>query len=297
MNEYTSLSQMRTYLSLGSNDTADDAVIRSFIGIASRMIDKETRCTFYPKRVTLVFDDPPDSQFLHFNEQLVLEVAGLSDLAGASEIDSSAYFLSCGDTYNLSPYDSLTILSNSGSGFKYSGTPQRSVRVDAVVGYHEDYSNAWVNSGASLTSLLGADVTLASVSGSAGENEFGISPRFDTEQILRIGGGTPSEEYIQIMDTSPTTDGSVIRVRRGINGTTAASHAASATIEVFDIEPDIVFCTRLLTAWIYEKSQAPFTNKIAMPSMGVIEIPSAWPNEVKERLRFYKKSKISSVGF
>lgn len=290
LNEYTTLSALRTYLTLGSADTTDDTTLKRFLKSSSRSIDKFTRRFFYPKRKTLFFDIPR-SEFLKFRDDL-LQVKGLSDLNGASEIDSAAYFLQCGQDHNLTPFDRVVLFDNTGSRFNFSGTDQKAVHVDSILGYHEDYDNAWIDSGASLTSLLASQVTLASVSGSAGENILGLSPRFSTEQIWRLSAGASNEEYVAIQDTAPVTDGSVVRMIRGVNGTTAASHAASETVEVFDVEPDIEFCTRRLSSWQYEQSRSPFTGTVILPNMGAIEMPESWPQDVREKLKRFKKSRV-----
>lgn len=284
-------------MSMGSADSANDSDLSSFIRTSSRMIDKETRRTFYPRRRSLKYDLPDSSTTLYFDDNDILEIKGLSHLNGSTEIDSSVYNLRCGESYNLSPYDNLDILDDSGSSFSYSGTPQGAIRVDAVVGFHSDYQNAWIDSGASLTGSLASGVTTGSISGSAGENSLGLSPRFDAGQILRISGGTSIEEYMQVLDTAPFGGASHLRLKRGINGTTAQNHAASATIDVFEVEPDIEFCTRRLAVWAYGQSHNPFTNTVAVPQMGIIEMPSAWPVDVKERLSKYKERRIFVSDF
>lgn len=297
MNEYTSLSDVRTYMSLGSADTSDDAVILQFIRKASRAIEKYTRRKFYPSALTLVYDYPPNSRILQFERDDVLEIKGLSDMGGASAISSTAYNLKCGATYNMTPYDRVEITDNSGSIFNYSATTQKAVHAQVVTGYHEDYHNAWTNSGASLTADIASQVTIASVSGSGGETVWGISPRFKTQQIWRVDKGTPSEEYMYVMDTNPTgTGSSYIRLVRGVNGTTAASHASGVSIEVFEIESDIEFCTKRLAAIEYERARSPFTNTVIAPQMGVIEMPTAWPIDISEKLNRYKKMKLYAAG-
>lgn len=294
MNEYSTLTKLRSYLALASNNTSDDSNLESFLRRASRAIDKYTRRTFYPKRKTLFFDIPIDNRQLKFRED-VLDVKGLSDINGASEIDTGAYYLKCGVSHNTTPYDRIILFADSGSLFNYSGTPEKAVHVDMILGYHEDYDNAWTDSGASLTADLASQITLASVSGSAGENTLGISPRFDTFQLWRIDGNTTSEEYALASAVSVgvgNDTASIIKLVRGINGTTATSHASGAKIETFEYEPDIELSVLELAAWLSDKSMSPHTNRISIPSMGMIEFPQAWPDTVRDRLDRFKKTKV-----
>jgi hypothetical protein len=238
---------------------------------------------------------PESATVLRFRTEDVLQVKGLSDINGASEIDSSVYNLKCGDTYNLSPFDRLEILTNTGSTFNFSGTDQQAIHVDAITGYHENYTNAWINSGASLTDALAASQTMASVSGSGGENVLGFSPRFTTHQLWRLSAGTTQEEYVEVLDTQPIEGGSYIRLRRGVNGTTTASHAASGAIETFEVESDIEYCATELTAWQYEQAKSPFTNIVSAPALGIVEHSGMWPGDVVDRLdRFIRRKMYPS---
>jgi hypothetical protein len=293
--EYTTLSKVRNFLSLGSAATADDNDLRGFIQYSSRAIDSFTYRQFFPQRKGdgdyLRFDLPNDRNTLVVDEFDLLEVKGLSDINGASEIDSSVYWLKTGDRWNLTPYERIVIDDSSGSLFNFSGTPQRAIRLDGVVGYHSRYNNsAWIDSGASLTSDLAATVTIASVSASGAFNTIGESPRFSAGQIWKIGSGS-NEEFAYAQDT---TDGNAVRLIRGINGTSAYSHAATTRVFTWQTERDIEHSATELAAFMYLKAISPLTNRIANLQLGIIETPNTWPEITLDRLKRYKKSYIYS---
>lgn len=294
MNEYGTLSQLRTFLSLASAETSDDAELGQFLIRASRAIERYCRRHFYPKRMggtnTLKYD-LPNSLTLRVDEKDLLDVHGLSHLNGANEIDESVYWLKTGDNWNMTPYDRIVLDDSSGSTFNFSGTPQQAVHVDAVTGYRENYGDAWINSGGSLTDALGAAVTLASVSASGGVNSLGLSPRFSAKQIWRLGTGA-SEEYVYVQDT---TDGNAVRLIRGINGSSATDHAASAAIYVWQPEPDIEYSALELSAFMYQKAKSPFTNRISVLQLGVVEQPDAWPEITLDRLSRYRRDLTHSL--
>jgi hypothetical protein len=295
MNEYASLSDLRTFMSLASAEVSDDAELRSILTRASRSIDRYTRRHFYPRRYggtnTLKYDYPGGRQELSIGNIDLLEVKGLSDVNGASEIDSGAYWLKAGDNWNITPYDRIVLSDSSGSLFGFSGTTQRAVHVDAVTGYRENYGEAWVDSGGSLLSALGSATTLASISSSAAANVEGIMPRFKQSQILRIGTGA-SEEFMYIQDT---INASLLRVIRGVNGTSGVSHAASTPIYTWQPEYDIEEAAVEVAAFVYQKAKSPFTNRISILQLGTVETPEAWPAKTIERLQKYKKDDIYSL--
>lgn len=293
MNEYSTLSKLRTFLALASQNVGDDDELRQFLNFSSRAIDNATKRHFYPRRKqgtdTLKFDLPKDRQNLRIDNQDVLEVKGLSDLNGASEVDSSVYWLKTGDDWNMSPYSQIVVDNSTGSAFNFSGTDERAVHVDAVIGYHESYgTDGWVDSGGSLTDALGAAVTLASVSASNAVNTRGVSPRFEEGQIWRLGSGA-SEEYAYVKDT---TDGNAVRLIRGINGTSAVAQAASETIWVWQPEKDIEYSAMELAAFLYQKSKSPFTDRVAALNLGLFEMPESWPVITQSRIKRFKKRRV-----
>lgn len=285
-NTYSTLTRLRADLSLASQNTADDNALKRFLYSASRAIDKKTRRQFYPQRGT-TYHNLPDSTYTLRVDFDLLEVKGLSDMNGASTINSGVYWLKCGDDWNKTPYDRVEINESSGSTFNYSGTPQRAVHLDAIRGYHEDYSNAWVNTGASTTAALTATAKTLTISGSAGEDIWGLAPRVDVHQIIKI-----DDEFMHIVDGNGA---SIITVLRGINGTTAATHASAATVYRFDFEPDVEYSARRLAAFQYHKNLSPFTNRVASLQLGIIETPEAWPEEVADRLSRLIRTRIGAL--
>jgi hypothetical protein len=288
MNEYVTLDNLRSYLSLASADTSDDTELKKFIRDASRAIDRHTRRRFYPVRTAspLRYNIPSDLELV-VKEDL-LEVKGLSDLNGSSAISSNVFWLQSGDDWNQTPYDRIVIDDSSGSAFNYSGTPQRGVHIDAIVGYHEDYANAWVNTGASLTGTLGATVTLASVSGSAGDDVFGAPSRIQAMNIIKV-----DEEYMYV---SQGTNTSIVQVIRGINGTSAVAHAASATIYRWNTEQDLQTACLELSSYYYAQSKSPYTQRIGNINTGLINLPplDMLPS-TERRLMRYVKHRVYSI--
>lgn len=287
-NVYTSLGRVRKYLALGANDIADDDTIRDGIIAASREIDKYTKRHFYPIVKTQYYDYPGRARTLIFDDDL-LEIRGLSDMNGASEVDSSVYWLKTGDDWNMTPYDRLELNSSTGSLFNYAGTGQRAIHVEGVWGYHSEYDGAWVNSEATLTQALNASQTTIYVSGSGGQNEYGYSPRMHEDQILKV-----ENEFIHIINGATASQ---LRVRRGINGTTATIHASGQTVYTWQPETSVERAARQLAAFEYLVATHPVTTQVAAaPGVGgfMIEEPMTWPPQVRSRLNRLIKRRVYS---
>jgi hypothetical protein len=290
-NLYTSLDKVRNYLSLASQQTTDDNNLKQYIWNASRDIDDYCKRRFYPERKTRRYDYPENSQLLRFVDDELLEVYGLSDLNGASEIDTGAYWPRQGRDWNETPYDRIELNSNVGSTLNFTGTPQRAIHLDGVWGHRTNYDNdGWINSGASLTATMTATTTMASVSGSAGRNTDGYSPRMWTEQLWKV-----DDEYMHVVKSESA---SRVRVIRGVNGTTATSHASAVTVETWKPEPDIEFCARELAAFEYMRSTTPLTGRITTFGGGITSVEQPFtqgiPPNVQARLRRFIKHRVYS---
>jgi len=233
------------------------------------------------------FDLPEDSDQLRTDLD-ILEVKGLSHLNGANAISLDVVLLSAGDNYNLQPYNNIRLKDDSGSLFNFSGTPQQAVWVDAITGFREDYDiDGWLNAGASLTASCTSKIITLSISGSAGINELGHSQRITPQMLLKI-----EDEFIYVNSGS---DASTINVVRGARGTTATSHASGTQLYSFWVESEIEFLTKRLAAWGYMQQNNPFGNTLAAPQFGTIEIPSSWPEDVKERIKKYTSKPLKKA--
>ena len=279
MDEYVSLSSTKIYLQFSDDNVSDDPTVLRFIRDASRAIRRQTRRDFLPRRRIYKLDYPDKPNQLRTDLD-ILELKGLSDLNGGRSFSVDSVLLSAGCEYHLQPSNNITIKSNSGSLFNFSGTYQQAIWVDAITGYREDYDvEGWVNTGASLTASATSKVLSLSVSGSSGENGLGHFPRFTPQMLLKV-----DSEFIYI---NSITDTSTLKVVRGARGTTAASHASGVQINMFSVEPEIEFLTKRLAAWSYMQQSNPFGNTLAAPAFGTIEIPTSWPEDVKERIKKY----------
>lgn len=283
INTYVPFDYLREYFSLAPQNRTDDETMKGIIRDASRGVDHYTRRHFYPKLETRIYD-LPKGDTLRLDRDFI-SVTGLSDMNGASEIDSSKYWLSRGEDWNLRPFDRVVLDDSQGILFNYSSTPRRAVRVEGVTGYHE--SDGWELSGTSLLADATAGTKWLNVGGSLGQDLGGISPRFTPGQTLKV-----DSEFMMLEQGSGLSN---IGVQRALNGTTLASHASNTAVYIWKPESDIVFYTKRLASWAYMQSQSPLTERISVPGMGTIDVPGSWPQDIVAGLKRFKRPTIKKV--
>jgi hypothetical protein len=238
MNSYASLSDIKTYFSFEGDEAPElNETLRNYLVRASRAIDRYTRKRFYPQKRTLYFDHPQDSRTLHLRT-FFLELLGLSGQNGDQGIDLGVVFTRCGQDWNITPHNVIELDDTSGSLLNWSGTPRKSVKAVVLEGFREDYdqpNTAWVDSGTSLLQDTAASDTQLITGSSAAMATDGKMPRFKSEQIWRLGSGASAEMCYVTHTGFGASPANTTVVLRGINGTTAASHASGTKVYLWNL--------------------------------------------------------------
>ena len=288
VNTYATARRLREYLTLGNEDVADDNLLKKMLYAASRSFDRHTKRRFYPYRQTRLYDLPEQRDLLRFHDDL-LESYGLSHLNGAQTVASTVYWLRNGDDWNSTPYNEIELKRSSGSLFNFVADRKRAISLDGLWGYREQYNEneGWIDSRGTLTNAVTSAQSLFAVSASQGFNSKGFVPRFAEGQLWRLG-----DEIVSVLEFETPT---AARVIRGINGTTAASHGSGITIQTWQPEPEIEEATLRLSAYTYEKSKSPYTGRVMIPNMNMIEIPEAWPADVKIIMDRYRRTGFNKL--
>ena len=268
---YESLDE---YQSLEASDADDIVLLRELCTIASRMFDNTVRRRFYPRKETRYYDHPENARKLVLDEDL-LEVVTFTTNNGDESVAAGDYFLQCGESYNLTPYDRLVMKRDGGRpNLLYSGTPQQANAVTALWGYHEQWDDAWVDSNDTLQDDVTAAGTSLSVGNADGADIYGMAPRLKVQMLLRL-----DDEYLY---ATGKPDSQAVTVRRGVNGTTAAVHLSGATVYVYRPMTEVAHAVRRLAAWLYAQRDAPFTKQIqVIGGEKTITIPEAAPVDVR----------------
>lgn len=160
----------------------------------------------------------------------------------------------------------------------YGGDDDR-IELKAIWGTHYKYSQAWVDSldtvldtggiSASATSM-----TVADADGVAGDLQM---MRFQPGQLLRLGS-----EFCLALTTNTTSN--QVGLARGVNGSTAAAHAAGTKIEIWRPAGHIVQAALRLTAWMWSQKDVDVYDKTYNVGTGVATTPSAIPVDVERML-------------
>lgn len=155
------------------------------------------------------------------------------------------------------------------------------ILVTGFWGYRTNYeAEGFLSSGDSIQNVGGINdsATSITVSDADGADYYFQTPRFSPGNLIRI-----ESELLTVwaVDTTANT----LTVRRGQNGTTAASHAQNTAISVWFPEDDIV---RAATRWaclLYARRGA--FEKMTMTGVGVVSYPADCPDEVWSTLQGY----------
>lgn len=256
MNDYCTLEQLRGYLTSSSVDMErwDDDKMLQYIEQASRRIDKWCDRRFYPRYATRYLDFQSSYNLL-LDEDL-LDVTTLS--SGGTEVADTDYYLYPLNTY---PKWKIEVDQSTTSIMNYSNTHQKAVTVVGTWGWHNDWDSAWDDSQDTVQDAAGltAAATTITVGDADGEDINGFSPRFSPGQLLKI-----ESEYVQVTGVSSSAD--TLTVRRGANGTTAATHAKDKAISIYR-PPEIVTRACLEVTKLFYEMRSATGGVIAMPQL------------------------------
>jgi hypothetical protein len=198
---------------------------------ASREIENIANRWYFPRVMSQNYDTPRGNVPLRFSTE-ILEVTTLTNGDG-TVITSDQYKL-----YPLNAYPKYELVL---LPIKYIwqydtyGTPYGAISMTAICGYNDDYLNAWVDTGATLSAAI-TTTGQTTVTVTAGKLFSGDLLKLDTEYVYAsaVAAGTP--------DT--------LTMNRGINGSPAATHLISIPIYRWDPGADLeMLCRRAATAY------------------------------------------------
>ncbi len=274
----------------------------------SRKFDTLTKRRFAPERITYTYDHPAvgyqvrlsSSSFrpgfdvypnvLKLDHDL-LSLITLTTNNGALPITSDNIILRTGNSLNYLPKDIIELnIDGDQTVFFYSGTPQEANAVDGIWGYHESYDEAWQTLDTIQdTGGINASVTTITVEDADAFDEMGLKPRFQEQQLLRLGT-TDTSEMVYIINVNHSSD--TLQVTRACNGSTAAIAAKDTVIQVFRPMAEIKHAMLILASHAYRRKDTVGREggdtQVFTPT-GVITIPQTIPREVADMIKAYKR--------
>jgi hypothetical protein len=251
-----SVEQLRQRLGLGSGDSGEDGRLSAALQAASAQIEAAAGRRFLPRRAVIAHTIHPrhPAQLLLADDLLELETLVNGD--GSS--------IELGQVMAVPDApDGVTgvLRLRPGQVFTWVDTPLNAAQVGGVWGYHDRWSQAWRDSADTVQDdPLSAGATTISVSDADGGTPDGIAPRFQVGQLIRLG-----DEYAMVTGVDSATD--TLTVRRGVNGTAAASHPAGTLIGIYRPPLDVEMLCLRWALWLYKE---PDQRGFASPPGGLL---------------------------
>jgi hypothetical protein len=151
--------------------------------------------------------------------------------------------------------------------------------ITGVWGFNTDYANAWLAVDAvTTTAITTTTATTFTVADVDGDNPLGESPRISAGNVIQI-----DSEWMDVIATNITTN--TVTVRRGVNGSTAATHAIAAVVSVYQVEEPIRRAVTRQVGFMYARQGAYDTTRIS--DFSTITFPKDMLDEVYGLLALY----------
>lgn len=277
INSYATTQEFKSFKtqraqSTVNTDAADDLVIGSLLESASRYIDDQCRRKFYPSIETRYFNVPEDqnNDLLLFVDADLLEITTLTN-GDTTTITSTSYNLLPKNTYpkygiKLIPTSNIYWMNDS------TGNGEFVIPVYGVWGFHNNYSQrAWQNVG-----TLGSDLNISSLSATLTAEHAVL-----TDMLVKIDS--------ELMLVSVSTNTMTI-LKRGENGSTAATHSSGAVVYAWIPQPEIKNAVLLIASNMYSARAGQVANgKVTVTNAGVVIKPEDVPTIAQQTIQAFTR--------
>ena len=228
MGLYATLAELKAVMN--SDAVAQDAKLLSALRVASRRVDMEmgSKRAYFEPVLEVRAVPVRATTTAQYGRNLRLPfplLAYTSAVVFGSQTPTEQTAISNGAIYpyGAAPAWELTI---TGASNGWYIAPDTFALITGVWGYHRDYANAWVSVDTLAAAIVSTTATSLTVADVDGVDEYGQTPRLSTGNLIKV-----DSEYLEITATNTTTN--VVTVRRGQNGSTAATHLIAAPVSVW----------------------------------------------------------------
>lgn len=152
------------------------------------------------------------------------------------------------------------------------------VSVAGVWGFHRDYAAAWMTVDALAAAIVSTTATTFTVANANGADAYGITPRISAGDLLKV-----DSEYMEVAVVAYSTN--TVTVRRGVNGSTAATHLISAPVSRWEVEEPVKHAVARQVGLMYSRRGAYTTMEVQ--GMSEVRYPADWLSEVMGMLQGY----------
>lgn len=288
MTLYATLDEVQSVMTASSTaaTAAEKNKLLADLRVVSRRIDRE----FQSKRP--LFAPTVEARTLRVNSTLVNGYDGtlrltdpLLSLSGVSIASTALTLATHVEAWpaSLTPIEYLRLVNCTDYSWYHDpgctdcGGPL-TVTVTGVWGLHRDYANAWMAVDALAAAITTTTATTLTVADIDGADLYGVTPRISAGSLLKI-----DSEFLEVTATDTGTN--VATVRRGVNGSTAATHLISAAVSTWQVEEPIRRAVARQTAMIYARRGA-YTS-VEVQGLTEVKFPSDLLSEVRAILNDY----------
>lgn len=273
MTLYATLADARVHDK--STSTTDDAILLNNLRIVSRRVDRlfaarlstdKTPHYFAPYIAELQFMlDRTRINSLHATYRLAWPLLALSAVTAASEALVVGTKVEGWPTIRA-PYPFLRLMDgDTWYSFCPSSYEPVLIQVTGTWGVNDHWADAWLDVttlAAAISDTTGTSITLTDIDG---VDAYGRTPWISAGALLQI-----DSEWLEVTATDTGTN--VATVRRGVNGSTAATHDNGATVSVYQVDEDLRDVVARQAAFKYARRGA--FEQTTITDLGQIQYPA-----------------------
>lgn len=226
INSYVTLAEYKAWATARgqtmATDATDDGVIEDILEAASRYIDKQAVRTFYPRVETRYYNVPCPSDRLLMLDDDLLAVTTLTN-GDTTVLTTTDYYLA-----PLNAYPKFGVVLKESSDYVWetdsNSNSEGVISLLGFWGFHDEYSQQGWSAGGTLNEAGGLNATDLTFTMTAGHS-------------ILVGQIIKCENELMIVTTVATNDITV--VKRGGNGSTAATHANGTAVTIWNPMTDV----------------------------------------------------------
>lgn len=273
-NSYATLQEFKDYATdRGGNsptsNTTDDTIVEQLLEQASRYLESKTMRWFYPRIETHYFD-VPEGRELAVDDDL-LAVVSIANGDGSSLVDTEYHLL----PKNITPHYAIRIKQSSSYGWMYSTQDgELVIGVTGYWGFHNTYDvRGWKSVG-----TLGAAISDTTTAAFTMTENHGVK----AGKLYKI-----DNELYNVATVSTNT---ITPVKRGDNGSTAATHSNGATVYEFQfMEEARNAAIEIANNAYHRRFGQSLRSEEMITAAGIVLSPREIPQMAKEFIRVYTK--------
>lgn len=269
MNLYATLDELKKLLTI--DDAEIDATLLRILKAASRQIEQPRLAGryFYTYEGTRYFEGHSSPLWLPDDILSITTLKLDEDGDGTFEatLTTSDYHLF---PFNDYPKTRLEINPNGSYGGFASGI-QKGIEIAGVFGYGDGESATPYEDRTTLSAELASGATEATVTDGS-QLKVGETIRCESEQM-----------YIENIVTHTLT------LKRGVNGTTAATHASTKAISAYLYPEDIVQATLIIAMRAWKRKDSAYQDVVGGPELGIVIASKGIDPDVLELVTPYRR--------